>query len=101
MEGEVRVLREKRKNEKANKKEEARNGDGASQNEGKSKNLHELFMKEEVNSVKSRKPTPLSMEDNTKSFHLIYNEGYFKDSNFLRRKKFNITCFKNSYAVIL
>ncbi|KAG5580988.1 hypothetical protein H5410_051615 [Solanum commersonii] len=89
---------EKRKNEKANKKEEARNGDGVSQNEGKSKNLHELFMKEEVNSVKSRRLTPLSMEDHTKSFCLIYNEGYFKDSNFLCRKKFNIACFGNSYA---
>ncbi|KAH0773185.1 hypothetical protein KY290_010322 [Solanum tuberosum] len=24
--------------------------------------------------------------------------GYFKDSNFLRRRKFDITCFENSYA---
>ncbi|KAG5580986.1 hypothetical protein H5410_051613 [Solanum commersonii] len=39
MEEEVRFLREKRKIEKANKKEEARNGDGVSQNEGKKFNM--------------------------------------------------------------
>ncbi|KAL3325622.1 hypothetical protein AABB24_036716 [Solanum stoloniferum] len=108
LEEEVRVLREKRKNEKANKKEEAGNGDGVSENEGKSKKLHELFMNEEVRSVKSRKSTPLSMEDHTVFKELspdmvmfvthLYNEGYFKDSNFLPRKKFDISCFENSYA---
>ncbi|XP_004248234.1 uncharacterized protein [Solanum lycopersicum] len=108
LEEEVRVLREKRRNEIANKKEEAGNGDGVSENEGKSKKLHELFMNEEVRSVKSRKSTPLSMEDHTVFKELspdmvmfvthLYNEGYFKDSNFLPRKKFDITCFENSYA---
>ncbi|MCD7468602.1 hypothetical protein HAX54_006966 [Datura stramonium] len=28
----------------------------------------------------------------------LYNEGYFKDLNFFPRKKFDITCFKNSYG---
>ncbi|KAG5572706.1 hypothetical protein H5410_062472 [Solanum commersonii] len=28
----------------------------------------------------------------------LYNEGYFKDSNFLPRKKFDITCLEDSYA---
>ncbi|CAN4087348.1 unnamed protein product [Withania somnifera] len=28
----------------------------------------------------------------------LYNEGYFKDSNFLPTKKFDVTCFENSYA---
>ncbi|KAH0708809.1 hypothetical protein KY284_010236 [Solanum tuberosum] len=46
-------------------------------------------MNEEVKSVKSRKSTSLSMEDHTV---------YFKDSNFLPTRKFDITCFENSYA---
>lgn len=110
LEEEVRGLREKRKNEKDIKEEETRNGDdGVLENEGKSKKIHELFMNQEVKSVKSRKSTtPLSMEDHTVYKELspdmvmfvnhLYNEGYFKDSNFLPRGKFDITCFENSYA---
>ncbi|KAH0721471.1 hypothetical protein KY284_006501 [Solanum tuberosum] len=103
LEEEVRFLLEMRKNEK-----EARNGDGVLANKGKSKKLHELFMNEEVKSVKSVKSTPLSMEDHTVYKELsadmvmfvthLYNEGYFKYSNFLSGKKFDITCFENSYA---
>lgn len=62
-----------------------RNGDGVSENEGKSKKFHELFMKEEV---KSRKSILLSMEDHTVYRELspdmvmfvtrLYNELYFK-----------------------
>lgn len=99
LEEEVRILREKRQNEKS------RNGKGVLENEVKSKKLHELFVNEEV---KSRKSTPLSMEDYTVYKELssdmvmfvthLYNEGYFKDSNFLPRKKFDVTCFENSYA---
>ncbi|PHT69639.1 hypothetical protein T459_24743 [Capsicum annuum] len=102
LEEEVRILREKRKNEKS------RNGNGVLGNEGKSKKLHELFMNEEGKSVKSRKSRPLSMEDHTVYKELspdlvmfvthLYKEGYFKDSNFLPRKRFDITCFENSYA---
>lgn len=108
LEEEVRVLREKRKIEKDDEKEEARNGNGVSENEGTRKKLHELFLNEEVKSVKSRNSTPLSMEDHTVYRELspdmlmfvqhLYNEGYFKDSNILPRKRFDITCFENRYA---
>ncbi|MCD7468605.1 hypothetical protein HAX54_006969 [Datura stramonium] len=105
IEEEVRILREKRRTEKDNKKEEARRG---VRNEGTRKKLHELFLNEEVKSVKSRKSTPLSMEDHTVYRELspdmvmfvqrLYNEGYFKDSNIFPRKRFDITCFENRYA---
>ncbi|MCD7448903.1 hypothetical protein HAX54_046997 [Datura stramonium] len=108
LEEEVRILREKRRTEKDNKKEEARNANGVSENEGTRKKLHELFLNEEVKSVKSRKSTPLSMEDHTVYRELspdmvmfvqrLYNEGYFKDSNIFPRKRFDITCFENRYA---
>lgn len=150
LEEEVRILLEKKKNEKANRKEEddkigngvcenegkrtnlhelfvneegknvksskstpltveARSGNWVCENEGKSKTLHELFVNEKENkSVKSRKSTPLTMEDHNVYKELspdmvmfvthLYNEGYFKDSNFLPRKRFDITCFENSYA---
>ncbi|XP_060200893.1 uncharacterized protein LOC132629184 isoform X1 [Lycium barbarum] len=98
LEDEVRILQEKRKNEKDNRK------NGVLENEVKSKKLHELF----VNEVKSRKSTPLTMDDHTVYKELspdmvmfvkhLYKEGYFKDSNFLPRKKFDITCFENSYG---
>ncbi|KAL3322210.1 hypothetical protein AABB24_039714 [Solanum stoloniferum] len=65
-------------------------------------------MNEEVKSVKSRKSTLLSMEDHTVYKELSSDMGdvcdsfmqctYFKDSNFLPRRKFDITCFENSYA---
>ncbi|XP_015054881.1 uncharacterized protein LOC107001285 [Solanum pennellii] len=83
-----------------------RNGDGVSENEGKSKKLHELFMKEEV---KSRKSILLSMEDHTVYKELspdmvmfvthLYVNCTLRDSNFLPRKKSGITCFNNSYAL--
>ncbi|XP_009783767.1 uncharacterized protein [Nicotiana sylvestris] len=150
LEEEVRILLEKKKNEKANrKKEEGKNGNGVCENEGKSKNLQELFVNEEGKNVKSRKSTPLTMEarsgngvceneGKSKKLHELfvnekdnksvksrkstpltmedhnvykelspdmvmfvthlYNEGYFKDSNFLPRKRFDITCFESSYA---
>ncbi|KAH0722005.1 hypothetical protein KY289_005049 [Solanum tuberosum] len=77
---------EKRKNEKANRKEEARNANG------------------EVKSA-SRKSTLSSLEDHTLPPDMVmvvthlYNEGYFKDSNFFPRKKSDTTCFENSYAL--
>ncbi|KAK4363993.1 hypothetical protein RND71_015351 [Anisodus tanguticus] len=99
LEEEVRILREKKKNEKANR---------VLENEGKGKKLYELFVNDEGKSGKSRKLTPLTMEDHTVYKELspdmvmfvthLYNEGYFKDSNFLPGKKFDITCFENSYA---
>ncbi|KAK6773433.1 hypothetical protein RDI58_028671 [Solanum bulbocastanum] len=65
-------------------------------------------MNEEVKSVKLRKLTLLSMEDHTVYKVLSSDMGdvcdsfmqctYFKDSNFLPRRKFDITCFENSYA---
>lgn len=44
--------------EKANRKKEARNANGVSENERESKKLHELFLNQEFKSVKSRKSMP-------------------------------------------
>ncbi|KAG5572705.1 hypothetical protein H5410_062471 [Solanum commersonii] len=103
----LRKLEEERKNER-DYKEEARNVNGVLENEGKSNKLHELLMNKEVKSVKSRKSTSLSMEDHTVYKELSPDMGdvcdsfmqcrYFKDSNFFPRRKFDITCFENSYA---
>ena len=80
-----------------------------SESERKSKKLHKLFVNEQSNKiVELRKSTSLTMKDHTvyKKLSLdivmfrthLYYEGYFKDSNFLRRKKFDITCLEGSYA---
>jgi len=91
---------------------EARNDNGVLENQGKSKKLNKLFVDEEDNgSVDLRKLTVLTTEDHTVYNYKelppdmvmfvthLYNEGYFKDSYFLPRKKFDITCFENSYAL--
>ncbi|MCD7448904.1 hypothetical protein HAX54_046998 [Datura stramonium] len=87
---------ENRKTEKDNSKEELEMEMGVLENEGKTKKLHELFVNEEVKSVKSRQLVPLSMEDYTVYKELspdmvmfaqhLYDEGYFKNSNFFPRK---------------
>ncbi|MCE3050433.1 hypothetical protein HAX54_047197 [Datura stramonium] len=103
------IIMENMKNEKVNSTEEARNGDWVSENEGKSRKLHESFVDEEDNkSVESRNSTPLTMKDHTvyKEFSPkmvmfvsnLYNEGYFKDSNLFLRKWLDITCFENIYT---
>ncbi|GAA0168107.1 hypothetical protein LIER_22902 [Lithospermum erythrorhizon] len=93
-------------------KMEEKNGnckDGDSGNESKKRSLSALFVKKEnKDGGNSRRVDTLRMEDSGAYKELspdmimfvthLYKEGYFKDSNFLRRNKFSIGCFENSYA---
>nr|GME15742.1 Autophagy-related protein [Ipomoea batatas] len=119
LEEEVRVLQEKRKKEieEKNKQREreaeeikkAIRADEDTVNNSKPKSLHELFANELTKKGKSLKTSQASMEedlmvgkglspDMVMLVTHLYEEGYFKDANFLRKNRFDITCFEDSYA---
>lgn len=119
LEEEVRVLQEKRGREieEKNKQREreveetkkAIRVDEDTGNDSNRKSLHELFANESAKNSKSLKSSNASMEDDlmvgkglspdmVMLVTHLYEEGYFKDANFLRKNRFDITCFEDSYA---
>nr|GMD78050.1 Autophagy-related protein [Ipomoea batatas] len=78
-------------------------------NDSKPKSLHELFANDLTKNGKLLKTSQASMEedlmvgkglspDMVMLVTHLYEEGYFKDANFLRKNRFDITCFEDSYA---
>ncbi|XP_019190974.1 PREDICTED: uncharacterized protein LOC109185408 [Ipomoea nil] len=119
LEEEVRVLQEKRKKEieeknkqrdrEAKEIKKAIRADEDTVNVSKPKSLHELFANELTKNGKLLKTSQASMEedlmvgkglspDMVMLVTHLYEEGYFKDANFLRKNRFDITCFEDSYA---
>lgn len=106
LEEEVRGLNEEKPREVL--KTKIPSFDGVSKNEVKS-SLYALFannglkkneMSGEIYSYGIEDPRvykKLSPDMELFVYHL-YKDGYFKDSNFLRKNKFDLTCFENSYA---
>ncbi|XP_019194041.1 PREDICTED: uncharacterized protein LOC109188024 [Ipomoea nil] len=108
LEEEVRVLQEKRKKEIEETKKAIR-ADEDTVNDSKPKSLHELFANEVTKNGKPLKTSQASIEedlmvgkglspDMVMLVTHLYEEGYFKDANFLRKNRFDITCFEDSYA---
>lgn len=116
LEEELRSLKEKRKaDEKENlkttvkqkKKEGIKKNDGLLRNEAKSggSSLSLLFGKKDASNGEERLKEMENPEvykelspDMEMFVNHLYKNGYFKDSNFLPRNRFDITCFENSYA---
>ncbi|KAL3503084.1 hypothetical protein ACH5RR_037533 [Cinchona calisaya] len=117
LEEELRSLKQKRKDdEKENLKQKKMEGikknDGLLKNEEKFGTLSSFFITnkgsrrdggeklEELRTLKMEDPVvykELSSDMEMFVIHL-YKNGYFKDSNFLPRNRFDVTCFENAYA---
>ncbi|KAK3003118.1 hypothetical protein RJ639_018099 [Escallonia herrerae] len=103
LEAEVRNLRDLDKNVKKD--------DGVEKDESsKPKGLYEMFRNKGASQKKSEMLVggPLKMDDKTVYKELspemvwfathLYNNGYFRDANFLPGNKFEVSCFENSYG---
>ncbi|KAK2993431.1 hypothetical protein RJ640_004305 [Escallonia rubra] len=103
LEAEVRNLRDLDKNVKKN--------DGVEKDESsKPRGLYEMFRNKGASQKKREMIVgePLKMDDKTVYKELspemvwfathLYNNGYFRDANFLPGTKFEVTCFENSYG---
>ncbi|XP_027172379.1 uncharacterized protein LOC113772039 isoform X1 [Coffea eugenioides] len=119
LEEELRGLKQKKKDEKENlKNKEHKKKEGVHKNEGLSNyeeksggsTLSSLFANKfgRDDGKKMKDLKELRMEDPEVYKELspdmemfvthLYNNGYFKDSNFLPRNRLDISCFENSYA---
>ncbi|CAK9134156.1 unnamed protein product [Ilex paraguariensis] len=116
LEVDVRTLKEnKLRNLKENSKEieklkkKPKIDDEELKGETKPRRLYALFThNEDASRKKSGESEAMRMEDPKVYKELspdmvlfvrhLYDEGYFKDANFLPRNKFDVTCFENSYG---
>ncbi|CAH9135599.1 unnamed protein product [Cuscuta epithymum] len=112
LEEEVRVLQENSKkqiDEKIERRERkiqalSKKDDEATENQSIAGSLQKLFTNNSFNSSKAPMEKDLMVGKRLSSEMVmlvthLYEEGYFKDANFLRKNRFDITRFDDSYAL--